>query len=625
MKRVLFLSFMAISILAFSQNRSSFNPALAPFYHGVASGDPTATSVIIWTRVTTTHSHALVNWRMATDTGMQNIVKTGQVQTDATKDFTVKTDVTGLLSDKFYYYEFQFTNKVSLRGRTKTAPAAATANVRFAVVSCSNYAEGYFNAYKAVADRNDIDAVIHLGDYIYEYGNGEYGTMFNLQPPTETLVLSDYRTRYNYYKLDSNVIRLHQQYPFFNIWDDHEFADNAYTNGAANHTEGPEGTWVNRKAAAIKAFREWLPTRDASPTSEDIYRSARYGNLGEIFFLDARLKDRDKQYTTNLPAFLQDPNRKIVGPTQLSWLSTSITNSPSQWKLIGQQVMVGPLQLLGLPINMDQWDGYAGERSRLYSVITKKANVVVLSADLHCSIGNELPDNGYTAGTSSAPCQNSAGVEFVTTSVSARSKDFLNGVAQPILYAANSHIKYAELAHHGYGILDLTPSKAQYEWYLISTITSPTFTTSFAKSYFVNANSKCLNETIVATVAAAAKRGLLAPRLPRQDGASTYREVDITTAAQLAKSEVRDGLSHYWYPNPTQADSKLEINALKSSTGTLQVYDGTGRVAMTRLLNIAPGTNNYTIETTNLPKGLYVYSILLKDEKSSLQGSFIKL
>ncbi len=136
--------------------------------------DPTANSVIIWTRVTTTDPSASVTWRVATDTGMTNVLGTGTVTTDANRDFTVKVKLAGLLSDQFYYYEFEHNGKRSLRGRTKTAPSAATANVRFAVVSCSNYPSGYFNAYKAIKDRNDVDAVIHLGDYIYEYGNGEY-------------------------------------------------------------------------------------------------------------------------------------------------------------------------------------------------------------------------------------------------------------------------------------------------------------------------------------------------------------------------------------------------------------------------------------------------------------------
>jgi alkaline phosphatase D len=700
MKTIVLLSLLLSSFISFSQNRSALNPALAPFYHGVASGDPTATSVIIWTRVTTTNSSAFVNWRVATDTGMRNIVKTGSLLTDASRDFCVKADVTGLSSDRFYYYEFEYNTKMSIRGRTKTAPSSATPNVRFAVVSCSNYAEGYFNAYKAIKDRNDIDAVIHLGDYIYEFGNGEYGSLFNLKPATETLVLSDYRTRYNYYRLDSTLMRLHQQYPFFNVWDDHESADDSYTNGAGNHTEGAEGTWVNRKAASMKAYHEWLPTRNNSTANDIIYRSVRYGNLSELFFLDTRLKERDKQYSVNLPSYLQNQQRKLIGPTQLNWFSTAVTNTPSQWKIVAQQVMMAPVRLAGIPANMDQWDGYAGERNRMFDVLRTKNNIVVLTGDIHTSWASELPGNRYVAGTFFTPCLNSAGVEFVVTSVTSRSKEWLNGVAQPVIYAANRHIRWAELARRGYGIMDLRSDKAQHEWYFVSTITSPTFTTAFAKAYYVNNNSKCIKETTVATVAAPAKKGVQAPRLPRVIVVAARREVEITTTlegkkvilewtsqaeenceifevqrsenesdyftigsvncantptqnqytftdnntaainyyrivqrsstgairySKVAVVALKKDYRHYWYPNPTTNDAKLEINAEKNTTGTLQVYDASGRVALTQIINIAAGSNNYTVTTTKLQKGLYVYTIILKDEKDHLQAAFIKL
>lgn len=699
MKKILLLIVLCIAINGFSQQRSNANATLAPFYHGVASGDPTSNSVIIWTRVTTSNTNALVNWRMATDTAMKNVVKSGSILTDASKDFTVKADVTGLSGDRYYYYEFEYKDKMSLRGRTKTAPSFASSNVRFAVVSCSNYAEGYFNVYHAIKDRNDVDAVIHLGDYIYEYGNGQYGTMFNLQPPTETLVLSDYRTRYNYYHLDADLIRLHQQYPFFNIWDDHESADNAYTNGAANHTEGVEGSWVNRKAASIRAYHEWLPTRENAAGKDVIYRSVRYGNLGELFFFDARLKEKDKQYTVNLPAFLQNQQRKMLGPTQLNWFAASVTNSTSQWKIIAEQVMLAPLSILGVPINMDQWDGYAGERNRLLNIIRDKQNVVVLSADLHSSVATEIPDKQYVAGTPYTPCLNSAGVEFVVTSVTARSKEYLNGIAQPAIYAVNTHIKYAELASHGFGIVDIKADKVQYEWYFVSTITSPIFTTKFAKAYYVNKNSRCLNEAFVATNVLSSKKGLQAPLLPRKKAVSA-KEVSDFTATQkgnkavltwktstghkwqlmevqhatnnlefttigsvraegfsgshqyhftdnhiaatnyyrIAFKSFEGGIeyspvavikllkeySHYWYPNPTADNAKLEINTQKNLPGTLRVYDALGKIVFTKNLQLNAGSNNYTIPTAAFQKGLYVYVISLNNEPP-LQGTFIKL
>jgi alkaline phosphatase D len=179
MKKFFFLltltAFSASVIVAqshLSAKRSTLDPAYEPFFHGVASGDPLTDRVIIWTRVTTSNTSENVAWEMATDTGFTNIVKSGSVTTDASKDYTVKVDVTGLQPDTWYYYRFTAMNKKSLIGRTRTAPVGSVANLRFAIVSCSNYEAGYFNAYKDIALKNDVDAVIHLGDYIYEYGRG---------------------------------------------------------------------------------------------------------------------------------------------------------------------------------------------------------------------------------------------------------------------------------------------------------------------------------------------------------------------------------------------------------------------------------------------------------------------
>ncbi len=524
---------MAIVLFANAQNRSQLLPQLAPFYHGVASGDPTTSAVIIWTRVTTQNPTAVVNWKVATDVNLLNIVKSGTAYTDAGKDFTVKVDVTGLQPNTTYYYEFETENKFSLTGRTKTIPTGTVNNVRLAIVSCSNYAEGYYNAYKAIKDRNDVDAVIHLGDYIYEYGNGEYGNLFNLQPPTEILTLADYRLRYNYNKLDTNLLRLHQQYAFITIWDDHESADNAYKNGANNHTEGTEGAWVDRKAFSIKAYREWMPIRDEINTLSDvIYRGFKFGNLADISFLDTRITGRDLQLAQNTVGAMQDQSRNLMGPTQLSWFKNRIDNTTSQWKIIAQQVMVAPLRASAVPINMDQWDGYEGERNRVYDIIRPKNNVVVLTGDIHTSWANDLPESNpltpYVPGNAATPCMNSLGAEFVITSVTSPGLAVLQnaGTGPAAIMSGNPHMKYIELASHGFGILDITPQRAQHEWYFLSTITSPIFTSSFAKAFAVNNNEKCVNEVLTPSIPTADKITTQAPNNPR---AATILAVQLLT------------------------------------------------------------------------------------------------
>lgn len=278
-----------------------FDSNLAPFYHGVASGDPLSDAVIIWTRVTTNDAQANVQWKMATDAEMHNVVKSGSVTTNADKDFTVKIDVTDLQAATTYYYQFKTKGRNSLIGRTRTAPEnkADVEDLNFAVVSCSNYQEGYFNAYQEISEKQNIDAVIHLGDYIYEYESGGYGYNEETQrghlPENEIVSLEDYRVRYSFYRLDPMLRAAHQQHPFITVWDDHEFADNANKYGAVNHQPETEGDWETRKNNAYKAYFEWLPVRANSVEEYRLYRTIQYGNLVDLIMLDTRIEGRNTQ------------------------------------------------------------------------------------------------------------------------------------------------------------------------------------------------------------------------------------------------------------------------------------------------------------------------------------------
>lgn len=276
------------------------NPAQAPFYHGVASGDPLPDRVILWTRVTPSDSTAVdpvsVDWWIASDTAGLDVVSSGRMTTDAARDFTVKVDAGGLEPDRTYYYGFQAFGRPSPVGRTRTAPDGAADHLRFAVVSCSNYQNGYFNAYARIAEREDLSAVIHLGDYIYEHGEG--GLSYDPEigrghdPDHEIVTLDDYRIRYAFYRLDPDLQRVHQQHPFITVWDDHEFANNAWSMGAGNHESG-EGAWDRRKQSALQAFFEWLPVRTDAPSR--IYRRVAYGDLVDFFMLDTRIDGREER------------------------------------------------------------------------------------------------------------------------------------------------------------------------------------------------------------------------------------------------------------------------------------------------------------------------------------------
>lgn len=275
-----------------------FDPALKPFYHGVASGDPLQDRVIIWTRVTPDEEGPVtVNWLVSSTPGMTDIVGSGSVTTDVSRDYTVKVDVSGLAPATTYYYYFSAMGANSTVGRTRTAPAGNADQLRFAVVSCSNYQDGYFNAYERISERNDIDAVIHLGDYIYEYETGGFGQDElgrGHVPDNEIVTLMDYRIRYSYYRLDPQLRKVHKQLPFITIWDDHEFANNAWVGGAENHQE-EEGDWDTRKNNAYQAYFEWMPIRERSSAPNRVYRKINYGNLVDLILLDTRIEGREKQ------------------------------------------------------------------------------------------------------------------------------------------------------------------------------------------------------------------------------------------------------------------------------------------------------------------------------------------
>lgn len=337
--------------------------AQADFVHGVASGDPLQDKVILWTRLTPVDLSAplKVTWEIATDDQFKQNLKTGTVQTNKTDDFTVKVDATGLQAGTTYYYRFRFGSKVSPVGQTKTLPVT-TNKVSFAVCSCSNYPAGYFYVYREIAKQN-VDVVIHLGDYIYEYGADGYATedaakLGRTLPPDnnkEILKLDDYRKRYALYRQDKDLQAVHQRHPFIVIWDDHELANDTWREGAENH-QSNEGPFLERKLAALQAYFEWMPIRPVSSTDHlNIYRQFNFGSLVELTMLDTRIIARDKQleyadYMTaagldaeKFQADLTDPKRTLMGYTQRDWLVGKLKQSTATWNVVGQQVLMSKM------------------------------------------------------------------------------------------------------------------------------------------------------------------------------------------------------------------------------------------------------------------------------------------
>lgn len=488
------------------------------FAHGVASGDPYARSVLLWTRVTPTRDATpgsgrgkpvRVEWEVATDRRFRSVVKSGTFRTGPHRDHTVKLVVHGLRPETWYFYRFRLGRHTSRVGRTRTAPAptATPENLRFGVVSCANLQAGWFSAYRALAARTDLHAVVHLGDYFYEYGPGGYGyggddvDIRAHVPAKETVSLTDYRQRHAQYKQDPDLQALHAAYPWVITWDDHEVTNDQWAGGAENH-QPDEGDYAARRAAAHRAYDEWMPVRMNGTArlsdGDRLFRRLTFGRLAELSMLDLRTY-RSEQVKTLAPtpvpaveAAVSDPNRTITGAQQMAWLKDSLTSDRSQWKVIGNPVMIAPVdfaalpqQLLapindvtgllpddGLPYNVDQWDGYTADRRAVFTHIRDHGvrDALFITGDIHSGWAAELP---YDAST--YPLGDSAGVEFVCSSVTSNNlKDLLKApprtaslAVEAAITVNNRHIKYLDFDSHGFCVLDLTSRRAQMDWYVI--------------------------------------------------------------------------------------------------------------------------------------------------------------
>ena len=489
------------------------------FAHGVASGDPLPDAVLLWTRVTPTPDATPgsgqgpavdVAWEIATDPAFGSVVGSGSVTTGPDRDHTVKVDATGLAPATTYYYRFHLAGADSTVGTTRTAPAASAAvsRLRFGVVSCSNWQEGHFAAYRYLAERGDLDAVLHLGDYLYEYGAASGGVRRHV-PANEMVSLADYRQRHAQYKTDEHLQRLHATCPVIATWDDHEVANDAWSGGAENHQPATEGDYAARRARAHQAYFEWMPVRNEA---DRLYRRLRFGLLAELNMLD--LRSYRSQQVPPFNGGVDDPNRTMTGAAQLAWLQQGLVGSGAQWKLVGNSVMVAPvlvpplpadllgplLELLGLPreggvINPDQWDGYAADRRRLLNTIANNGvrDTVFLTGDIHSAWASDVPrDAGLY------PLSPSVATEFVCTSVTSDNIDDIAGVPPrtigPVIEGAlttlNRHVKWVEVDSHGASVLEVTPAGAQMDWYFLANKADPASALSHARSYRVRAGTQ---------------------------------------------------------------------------------------------------------------------------------------
>lgn len=481
---------LPIALAACTRTDSDVPPAqsAAPeaevgFQHGVASGDPLQDRVVLWTRATPTTAGTTpipVDWAIATDAAMVGVVQYGRVWADADRDYTVKIDVADLASATTYYYQFEVASQRSPIGQTKTLPVGSVDRVRLGVASCANYPGGYFHGYRKLAERDDLDVVLHLGDYIYEYPNLYFGDGAPLgrvpDPNHELLTLADYRTRHRQYKLDQDLQAAHARHPFIAIWDDHEIANDAYRLGAQNHQTETEGDYEARSQAAVKAYLEWMPIRE-SLDSEDvvIYRTFEFGDLLQLTMLDARFVGRDAPVldTCSIEQ-ISSEERSMLGQSQEEWLFEELRRfgySATTWCAIGQQVMLGQLSDTSTycVADPDQWDGYGASRNRLLDALAAEEidNVLVLTGDAHSSWAMDIAEDPFDPTHYDADSgSGSLAVEFVVPGLASAGP----GGSTAGLGATHPHVRYAELTQQGYVVVDITTARVEAQWYFLDDV-----------------------------------------------------------------------------------------------------------------------------------------------------------
>jgi len=449
-----------------------------PFTHGVTSGDPTIDRVIIWTRIESNQTES-VTWQMSKDSLFSNIDQTGTFITDSQRDWTVKVDVENLEAQTNYYYRFiSQAGEFSDIGCAKTAPISDYDHSRLAIMSCSSVYSGFFNAYQRIAERKDLDLIIHVGDYIYDFVDPDEQVRIPEPFPIDPITLSEWRERHRYYLMDPDLRAARKSHSWIVLWDNHD-------------VDGQPGN----EFAPIQAFMEYIPVRLPNPNDSSlIYRKISYGNLMDIFVTDVLIyKNQDT---------LVDGSASMIGDSQYDWLTQNLATSTAKWKLLPMQNLMAGWSIQNIPafiglgqngvLDPTNWDGYDNDRDRLLNFIGSNNidNVIALSGDSHVSIVADLstdPQNNsvYNAQTG----QGSVAVEFLPTSITRGNFDELGfgwaiGIVTPIMEAENPNHVFMNLIDHGYGLLDVKQDSCVAElWY--SEILNASNTEDFERGYIV--------------------------------------------------------------------------------------------------------------------------------------------
>lgn len=494
------------------------------FAHGVASGDPLHDRVILWTRISGPkgRDNIEVTWQIAEDAAFRRVVAQGNALASDQRDFCVKVDPEGLAPGQSYYYRFEALGAQSPLGRTRTLPDQGLSPLTLAIASCSNYPAGFFSAYRDIAEREAVDVVLHLGDYIYEYAADGYASQMaqaidRVSVPAHELVsLDDYRLRHAQYKSDPDLQAMHAAKPMIAVWDDHEVANDAWKGGAENHDPETQGPWEARRSVGFQAYEEWMPVRTPNLVEDGkLFRAFQFGELASLHMLDTRYYDRAEQLNPmafqdnpqDLERLRRDPSRQMLGQEQFQWLRDGLRQADTRWQLLGQQVMVSELLLpdlsgvldipvarerigdqivdallamggQGMPIMWDCWDGYAGAREELLAMLdTEASSPVILTGDLHTSIAGDIKRAGQ---------DQAMAVELLTTSISSPGFDDYfptktPGQLPPAFRAANPNIQFMDTAKRGWIEVRVTEEAMTSDFRFVDRVDRPNQPSRVAK------------------------------------------------------------------------------------------------------------------------------------------------
>lgn len=590
MRTVFFLLAIALGQITFAQ---TYPPNIygdtihAPFYWGVASGDPMQDKVLIWTRIKPVSStdSLNVNWEMSSDSLFTQAIDNGAVMAIPEKDWTVMIDVAGLEAGSIYYYRFwDDDNKYSARGRTKTAPSGSVSVLKFGVASCSSIFSGYFNAYGRMAER-DLDLVIHVGDYIYDFVDQDEEVRVPDPYPINPSNLEEFRDRHKYYLLDPDLRSARQNHPFIVMWDNHDI----------------EG---RNEPEPIQAFEEYVPMRlNDNSAPERIYRSFNYGGLVDIIMLDVQMfRDIDT---------LPNGEDAMMDIEQLDWILSTLDSSSSKWRILGTSKLMGawniPLIQIGSGTG-NSWDGFPGTRAKLLNHLDQNGidNNVVISGDLHMSIGCDLSLDPFDSNVyDPATGEGSIAVEILPTSISRGNADesgispSLIPTAEQISLQNNPHHVYTDITRHGYGILNITPDSVVAEyWY--SEILEQTTEEEFGGGLVTKDGENHWEREVRNTP------------FNEADSLNSLPELDMFN---VSVSDV--------FPNPGTQTFNIKINAVASEKAHVRIVTfPTAQLVKEFDWNLEAGESKYSFDIPSSPNGYY--AIMIETGEAIISRSFVQ-